>query len=77
MMAPFGKVRIVGIEGRAASVEQHQGGDVAGNGMVGEEAPHQIVAVADARRHHIVGGQQQPRILHRARRQHGDSAASR
>ena len=40
--------------------------------MVGEEAADEVVAVADARRHHVVRRQQQPRILHRAGREHDD-----
>ncbi len=38
--------------------------------MIGEEAPDQIVGVADAARHHVVGRQHQPCDFHRAHRQH-------
>ena len=61
---------VAAIEGRQRPGEGDQGGDVAGNGIVGEETAHQVVLVADAGADHIVGGQHQPRILHRAGRQH-------
>ena len=45
--------------------------------MVGEKAAHHVVLVAHARLHHIIGSQQQPRILDGAASQHGEARLHR
>ena len=70
-------IGIVQVIRREPAVEQHHGRGLARNGMVGEIAAHQIVAVADTRRHHVVGGEHQARILDRAHAKNRDARPDR
>src|ERR1700743_2113981 len=59
----IGLDRVVGVVGRDVAVEKDELGGLPRNGMIGEEAANEIIAVADPLFRNIVGRQQKSRVL--------------